>query len=335
MIYRLFGEHTLPVAIAQAFVFALICLIVYAIARRVAGERTATRGRGHDGAVPAAALLRRARPDRSVDDLRVDGWRCSCVCAPIQHGSVRAISCSPACCSALTTIVRPAFVLLPFGLAIAMPLLVPSERNCAAPANGPRLPSSRRITMVPWFTYNYVYLGRFTLSPAGGIGRGLWEGSWQGRWSGRLHNDLTHTAEQAISRDELDARVRAIAAEAGLAPDGMLDLRARVAGHSKNLGDADRPDGARPRPRRGGPGILASRHRAHPRRHPRMDRAARDASRVHSVGVRHSDPLHRHQRHAAAGGSADLAPASRAAGHCCSGHRDVAAAAAGLPRPRC
>ncbi len=28
-----------------------------------------------------------------------------------------------------TTLVRPAFVLLPFGLAIAMPLLVPSERN--------------------------------------------------------------------------------------------------------------------------------------------------------------------------------------------------------------
>ena len=32
------------------------------------------------------------------------------------------------------------------------------------------------LTMVPWFTYNYVNLGQFTLSPAGGIGRGLWEG---------------------------------------------------------------------------------------------------------------------------------------------------------------
>src|SRR5436190_21739359 len=42
VIYRLFGQSTMPVAIAQGFVFALICLIVYAIAKRIAGERTAT-----------------------------------------------------------------------------------------------------------------------------------------------------------------------------------------------------------------------------------------------------------------------------------------------------
>jgi hypothetical protein len=76
--------------------------------------------------------------------------------------------------------------------------------------------------MVPWFTYNYVYLGRFTLSPAGGIGRGLWEGSWQGRWSGRSHNDLTQIAEVTPDRTELDARVREVAAAEGIAPDGML-----------------------------------------------------------------------------------------------------------------
>ena len=40
--YRLFGERTLPIAIAQAFVFALICVIVFAIANRIAGERVAT-----------------------------------------------------------------------------------------------------------------------------------------------------------------------------------------------------------------------------------------------------------------------------------------------------
>ena len=50
----------------------------------------------------------------------------------------------------------------------------------------------------------------------------MWEGTWQGRWPGRIHNDLTHTAEQTISRDELDARVRDIAARAGTEPDGML-----------------------------------------------------------------------------------------------------------------
>ena len=39
---------------------------------------------------------------------------------------------------------------------------------------------------MPWFTYNYVNLGQITLSPAGGIGRGLWEGSWQGAGAGRM-----------------------------------------------------------------------------------------------------------------------------------------------------
>jgi hypothetical protein len=35
--------------------------------------RSRRDGRGdHDGAVPAAALLRRARPDRSLDHVRVD-----------------------------------------------------------------------------------------------------------------------------------------------------------------------------------------------------------------------------------------------------------------------
>src|SRR5689334_15162982 len=42
VIYKLFGEATMPVAIAQAFVFVLICFIVYAIAKRLAGDRTAT-----------------------------------------------------------------------------------------------------------------------------------------------------------------------------------------------------------------------------------------------------------------------------------------------------
>src|SRR3954470_14311075 len=32
VIYRLFGVSTMPVAIAQAFVFVLICLLVYALA---------------------------------------------------------------------------------------------------------------------------------------------------------------------------------------------------------------------------------------------------------------------------------------------------------------
>lgn len=221
VIYRVFGEHTLPVAIAQALVFALICLIVYGIARRVTNERVAT----------LAAVMTALFPPLPYYGALVltEVWTtfmmvlaCLVCLRAIQHDRFRDFILAGVLFSA-TTIVRPAFVLLPFGLAIAMPLLVPSERSRRRRlGQWAAFAVAAAVTLVPWFTYNYVYLGRFTLSPAGGIGRGLWEGSWQGRWPGHLHNDLTHTAEQGISREELDARVRAIAAEAGLAPNGML-----------------------------------------------------------------------------------------------------------------
>lgn len=220
VIYFLFGQDTLPVAIAQAFVFAAICLIVYAIARRIAGERTAT----------VAAIMTALFPPLPYYGALVltEVWTTFVLMAAmliclraVQGGRTRDFVIAGLLFSG-TTIVRPAFILLPFGLAIAMPLLVASERNRRRIGQWAALALVAALTMVPWFTYNYVYLGRFTLSPAGGVGRGLWEGSWQGRWAGRIHNDLTQTADQDISREDLDARVREIAANAGMAPDGML-----------------------------------------------------------------------------------------------------------------
>src|SRR5437660_8210961 len=41
VLYRLFGVHQLPVALAQTCGFVLVCIVVYAIARRVASERIA------------------------------------------------------------------------------------------------------------------------------------------------------------------------------------------------------------------------------------------------------------------------------------------------------
>jgi hypothetical protein len=79
------------------------------------------------------------------------------------------------------------------------------------------------LTMTPWLAYNYVTLGRFTLSPAGGVGRGLWEGSWQATWPGRIQNELTHLADDLDDRAELDRRVTAVAAREQLAPEPMLE----------------------------------------------------------------------------------------------------------------
>ena len=222
VIYKLFGEDTLPVAIAQAFVFALICLVVYAIANRIAGARVAT----------LAAFMTALFPPLPYYGALVltEVWTtfilsiAFLVCLrAMQQDRVRDFVLAGVLFSA-TTIVRPAFILLPFGLAVAMPLLVPSERARARRVGQwGAFAIAAALTMMPWFTYNYVYLGRFTLSPAGGIGRGLWEGTWQGRWSGRSQNDLTHIAEVTPDRAELDARVREVAAREGIAPEGMLD----------------------------------------------------------------------------------------------------------------
>ena len=221
VIYRLFGVSTMPVAIAQAFVFVLICFLVHALTNRVAGQRAAA----------VAAIMTALFPPLPYYGALVltEVWTTFVLLAAmvvclraIQTGRTRDFVIAGALFSG-ATLVRPAFILLPFGLAAAMPILVPAERNRKRIGQWAALAIVAGITMVPWFTYNYVYLGKFTLSPAGGIGRGLWEGSWQGRWAGRAHNDLTKIAEVTTDRAELDARVREIAAREGIAPDGMLD----------------------------------------------------------------------------------------------------------------
>ena len=221
VIYRLFGVSTMPIAIAQAFVFVLICFLVYAIADRVAGRRAAA----------VAAVMTALFPPLPYYGALVltEVWTTFVLIAAmlvclraIQTGRTRDFVIAGMLFSG-ATIVRPAFILLPFGLAAAMPMLVAAERNRKRIGQWAALAIVAGVTMIPWFTYNYVYLGRFTLSPAGGIGRGLWEGSWQGRWAGRAHNDLTHIAEVTPDRAELDARVREVAAREGIAPDGMLE----------------------------------------------------------------------------------------------------------------
>jgi len=221
VIYKLFGVRTMPVAIAQAFVFVLICFLVYALTARLADHKTAS----------VAAIMTALFPPLPYYGALVltEVWTTFVLMAAmlvclraVQSGRTRDFLIAGLLFSC-TTIVRPAFILLPFGLAAAMPVLVPSERNRRRIGQWAALAVVAGITMVPWFTYNYVYLGRFTLSPAGGIGRGLWEGSWQGRWPGKDHNDLTHIAEVTTDRADLDAKVREVAARVGIAPDGMLD----------------------------------------------------------------------------------------------------------------
>ena len=221
VIYKLFGVGTLQVAIAQAFVFVLICLLVYAIARRVAGPRAAGAAAIMTALFPPIPYYGALVLTEVWTTFVLIGAMLMCVRA-MQQGRTRDFAIAGALFSA-ATIVRPAFILLPFGIAIAMPILVAAERNRRRIAQWMTLAALAGITMVPWFTYNYVYLGRVTLSPAGGIGRGLWEGTWQGRWAGKAHDELTHIAEATADRAELDRQVREVAQREAVAPDRMLD----------------------------------------------------------------------------------------------------------------
>jgi 4-amino-4-deoxy-L-arabinose transferase-like glycosyltransferase len=222
LIYKLFGVgNDMAVAIAQAFVFAAICWMVFHIARRAAGDRAG---------LIAAAMTALYSPLPYFGSLIVtELWTAFMATAAIlmclravQQERIRDYAIAGALFTA-TTMVRPAFVLMPFFFAIAVPILVREQRRAAALKGWAALAIIAAVALAPWFAYNYVNLGRVTLSPAGGVGRGTWEASWQFRWAGRTQAALTEIATTATSRDDMDARTRAIAAETDSDPTLMLD----------------------------------------------------------------------------------------------------------------
>ncbi len=222
VVYRFFGVgNDRAVAIAQAFVFVLICWMVFAIARRAAGDRSA---------IVAAAMTALYSPLPYFGSLILtELWTAFMATAAIlvclravQRGHTLDYVIAGVLFSA-TTMVRPAFVLMPFFFAIAVPILVRQQRTAPELKNWGVLVVTAAIALVPWFAYNYINLGQITLSPAGGVGRGLWEGSWQGRWPGRLQAELTSLAEKVADRDELQRQVIAKARANGLPAEPMLE----------------------------------------------------------------------------------------------------------------
>jgi 4-amino-4-deoxy-L-arabinose transferase-like glycosyltransferase len=212
-----------PVAFAQTLAFAAICLVVYAIARRVVPERVALGAAALVAVFPpipyfGALVMTEVWTTfwftvsmwvamRAFQDRRTTGF--------VWLGALLA----------LTTLSRPVFVLFPIALAGIGLVVWPILRVRPRPRGAQWLVmlATFAIAMLPWFTYNYVTLGRFTLSPAGGVGRGLWEGSWQATTSGRVQNELTHLADAIEDRDELDRRVRAVADREQLPAEPMLE----------------------------------------------------------------------------------------------------------------
>lgn len=222
LIYRVFGVHQIPVALAQTGLFVLICLVVYGIARRVSGERVA---------IAAAALTALYPPIPYFGALVMTEVWTTLLFTVSMWVAIRALQDRSrgafallGVLLALTTLSRPVFVLFPLALA-ALGIALWGTRARARPTPGrwAIMLAVFAIAMLPWLAYNYETLGRFTLSPAGGIGRGLWEGSWQATWSGRLQNELTHLADDAPDRAALDRQVDRVAERERQPAEPMLD----------------------------------------------------------------------------------------------------------------
>ena len=314
LFYRLFGVgNDVAVTGAQAVVFALLCVLVFGLARRVGGTRVAT--------VAALATALFAPFAHFAALVLTELWTTFVATAAmlvvlraVQKQRLRDFAVGGVLLSA-TTLVRPAFFLLPFFLAFAMPLLARSQRSPRALRGWGLLVVTASLTMLPWFTYNYVNLGQFTLSPAGGIGRGLWEGSWQGVWPGRVQAQLTAVAEE---NSGVEARVQAIAAESGLDAGPMLQY-VHEWRTIHDLWDTPQDPMERARAR-----VLADQKylrggdRQHPARSTRAYSAASHQGNVRSLGGGHPDSLQRHQRHACDRHSNDLADPG---GHPAARHR--------------
>lgn len=224
VVYRLFGPHQLAVALAQTGVFVAICMMVYALALRVTSDRVVALG------AAAATALFPPLPyfvSLVMTELWTTGLFTAAMWMVVRAFGDRSIRrfIWIGVLFGVTTLSRPVFVLFPPLLAAVGTLVLPFLRihPRAAPKQWAAMLTAFAVTLLPWFGYNYATLGRVTLSPAGGIGRGLWEGSWQAVWSGRLQNELTHLADDVEDRGELDRRVVAIAARDQLPAGPMLE----------------------------------------------------------------------------------------------------------------
>jgi len=222
-VYSVFGQRQIAVALAQTALFVAIVAVVFAIGRRVGGDGVAAG---------AAALTALFAPLPYFGALvMTEVWTTLVFTLTIGYAVVavqerRTPSFAAAgALAALTALSRPVFVLFAVALFAVGVVLLPLVRAVSRPrpAQWLLLLAVCGGVMLPWFGYNYVTLDRFTISPAGGVGRGIWEGSWQAVWSGRVQNELTHLADAVADRAELDRRVAAIAAREDASPGRMLE----------------------------------------------------------------------------------------------------------------
>lgn len=219
IVYKLFGIHNhMAVAVVQAFVFMAICLLVFALVRRLAGDRAALIGSAMTAAfspLPYFGAL-----------VLTELWTAFLLTATMvltlvarERRSYRWALAAGALAS-ITALSRPVFYLAPFGL-FGLIAVIDRFRDWR---KWVLAMIAAAATLAPWFAYNYRHFDRITISPANGLGRAFWEASWQGVWAGRLQDQLTDLSEQSTDRAALDDQVRKMAAEHGADPGPMLEF---------------------------------------------------------------------------------------------------------------
>ena len=224
VVYRVLGEHHLAVAGAQALMFAGLTFVVFALTSRLASERVG---------LAAATLTALFPPIPYYGALVLTEVLCTTLVTLALWTAVRAIQeqrrghyLSTGALLGLATLTRPTFALFPVALvamaALAAAVTGQGEWRRARPWGWTVVAFS--IVLLPWLAYNVVYVHRFTISPAGGVGRATWEASWQGTWPGRVQADLTRLAEAHVNDSDtgLDAAVTGFAQDTGLAAAPML-----------------------------------------------------------------------------------------------------------------
>jgi 4-amino-4-deoxy-L-arabinose transferase-like glycosyltransferase len=220
--YRLFGESHTAVAAAQAMLFALLTLVVYALTARLATRRVA---------LTAAWFTALFPPFPYYASLVLTEVVCTVLVTLGIWTAVRAVQDRRPSDYILTgmfiglaTLTRPTHAMFPVAMVACMALIALKRREWRIVIPWGWTLVAFAIVLAPWLAYNAIYVHRLTLSPAGGVGRATWEASWQGTSAGRVQADLTRLADAHVDDDDatLDALVRQFAADRALPADPML-----------------------------------------------------------------------------------------------------------------
>ena len=215
---RTIGEGRLPVACAQAAVFAAICLLVYATARLVENDRTAFAAGLATALYPPLPYFGALTLTEVFTTFVVTAGAYLWLRA-LRHGAGWAVAAGVVLGWAALT--RPSFQYLPVAFVLSACLIAP--RSSSARRRSVVLLVAFAATIMPWVVHNVIYFNTISIAPpAAGIGRTLWEGNWQTAWRGRVEAKLTRLAETTWDRTVLDEEVRAYAASERLDSELML-----------------------------------------------------------------------------------------------------------------